>query len=84
MSNWLFLLQLCSVVSDLMSLIGCFLLQLRCVISDLTSDWRDGRMFCLLLHLYVPEHMPVMNLSEISEVDRLKNAFNLAESRYGL
>ena len=51
--------------------------------SDLTSDWKDGSKFYLLLHLYSPDSLPTENLSKMSDMERLTQAFNTAEKQYG-
>ena len=51
--------------------------------SDLTSDWKDGSKFYLLLHLYSPDSLPTENLSKMSDIERLTQAFNTAEKQYG-
>ena len=51
--------------------------------SDLTSDWKDGSKFYLLLHLYSPDSLPTENLNKMSDIERLTQAFNTAEKQYG-
>ena len=51
--------------------------------SDLTSDWKDGSKFYLLLHLYSPDLLPTENLNKMSDIERLSQAFNTAEKQYG-
>lgn len=52
--------------------------------SDLTGDWKDGRKFYLLLHLYSPESLPTDQISKLSDMERLTQAFNTAEKQYGM
>ncbi|XP_067940101.1 protein-methionine sulfoxide oxidase mical3b-like isoform X3 [Watersipora subatra] len=58
--------------------------EVRCEVHDLTSSWKDGRLFSLLIHLYAPDKLPVDNLEDLSVLNRLTNAFNVAEFNWGI
>jgi len=50
--------------------------------SDLNRCWGDGLRFCALLYTWFPQKIPIKNLSNKTEADKIKNleiAFTTAE-----
>ncbi|CAJ0960470.1 unnamed protein product, partial [Mesorhabditis belari] len=48
-------------------------------VNDFTSSWRDGHAFNILLHNFDPKLVKMSEISEMSGLERIENAFTVAE-----
>ena len=53
-------------------------------LQDFTTSWRDGMAFNALLHNQNPDCMNFSKLHPSNHLENLKNAFDVAESRFGV
>merc|ERR1712083_716858 len=53
-------------------------------VNNFTGDWRDGMAFNVIIHRNKPEIVDLTKLGEMSNQERLANAFDTAERKFGI